>query len=238
MESLRISAYRNLICHVIRTLSVLLGIFAFQANAFGNDYDLEVIVFLNNNQRSTEVSLAGTDRAIEFERRLSRLVERTGAVVAMPASSGNMVDIARKLDASADYTLLEYVTWRQTVESIDDAPFVDISTLNLGDDSGLKGLIRFYHSPLLYVDVLASYTPFVDPLSSKVPATSMQPQGNTPPTIVTTTDVALTENIDRAIAPTWYLEEKRRLKLKEFHYLDNPHFGLIISVWPIENAVE
>lgn len=191
----------------------------------GNVYDLELVVFLNEASRSSEVERPDTDRAARYNDMLSERFQRTGAVVTESAETGRLAEVVDKLAASGGYTVLQHVKWRQEVKVIAEAPYVDVSALGLGEDSGMRGLVRFYHSPLLYVDLLLRYRPFSDPLS-----------GSAPP--MTSDNVSMSD--ERALpspeARTWFLDEKRRVKLKELHYLDHPHLGAIIGVWPIEES--
>lgn len=188
----------------------------------GNVYDLELVVFLNEGSRTSEVDQADPDRAARYNDILSERFQRTGSVVTESAENGRLADVVNKLSGTGGYTVLQHVKWRQAVKVISEAPYVDVSALGLGEDSGMRGLVRFYHSPLLYVDVLLRYRPFSDPLSSGLP----QPSASA----LSTEDNALPSPQAR----TWFLDEKRRVKLKELHYLDHPHLGAIIGVWPVE----
>lgn len=199
------------------SLSLAWGLaLAWAAPLPANEYDLELVVFLSHAAPSTELNRGDSNRGAALDRRIQTLFERTGAVVAFPVEAGRMGGVVEKLRASADFLVLQHVTWRQEVQLISEAPYVDVSTLSLGDErSGLKGLVRFYHSPLLYADVLMRYEPLSDPGLSEVADGGW----------------------DTLAMPgeSYFLDEKRRLRLKELHYLDSPKIGAILSVWPIED---
>ncbi len=209
-------AKNNVLSNAGLFLFLLPCLAAYSMPAIANQYDLEMVIFLNNKVRSTELARPESDRNAGLDRRLGKLFQRTGATVALPATVGNLSELAENLRLSPDYEVLQHTTWRQEVELISQAPYVDVSALSLGEESGLKGLVRFYHSPLLYVDVFLKYTPFVDSFSQPI-----------------TADPGASFS---GVAPSeaFFLVEKRRLRLKELHYLDNPRIGAIISVWPIE----
>ena len=98
-------------------------------------------------------------------------------------------------------------------------------SLTIGDDgSGLSGTLRFYHSPLLYVDVLLKYVPFSDPELVAAPIVNSFGE--------------VVQDVPTAIEIAYYLDEKRRVKLTDLHYLDSSNIGAIISVWPIDDAIE
>lgn len=187
------------------------------AGAQPNEYELEVIVFLNTSPHTTEVERTGSDRAAESDERLQRLFRRTGSLLATPLDDGRLREVADALRNDPDYVILQHVGWRQPIGLISEVPYVDISALGLGEESGLKGVVRFYHTPLLYADVFLKYTSFDDPLAMDEPSTF----GN-----------ALESTAQ--LADAWFLEEKRRLRLKELHYLDHPRLGVIMGAWPIE----
>lgn len=184
-------------------------------------YDLELVVFLNNGAPSSEVDAANPEHGARLDRRLTQLFERIGTVDTRPGDGGRLAGLADRIDASPDYTLLQHVRWRQEVALISEAPWIDVSALTLGEDSGLKGVTRFYHTPLLYVDVFLRFTPFQDPLTAGATA---------PPTAFGN----LPLEADMATAPSRFLEEKRRLKINEVHYLDSARIGAIVGVWATE----
>jgi len=184
-------------------------------------YDLELVVFLNNGAPSSEVEAANPEQGARLDRRLSQLFERVGALETSPGAGGRLAGAADRIDASPDYTLLQHVRWRQEIALISEAPWIDISALTLGEDSGLKGVARFYHTPLLYIDVFLRFTPFQDPLAV-----------NAAPRATAYGDLPL--ETDMATSPGRFLEEKRRLKINEVHYLDSARMGAIVGVWATE----
>ncbi len=205
-----------------RLLAVLLlGIALVATPAWSNEYDIELAVFVNKTAPAKPGIGLESDREATLDRKLEQWFERTGSVLALPVTVGKMSELVRRLRESPGYEVIQHTTWREEVQLISEAPFVDVSALSLGEESVLRGVVRFYHSPLLYVDVLLRYRPFDDPLPLLPQAVS--------------TDAA--ESVP-AGPGSYFLEEKRRLKLKEIHYLDHPRFGAIISVWPIEGQVE
>ncbi len=189
--------------------------------AWSNEYDIELAVFVHKGVPAQPGAGLESDRGAALDRQLEQWFERTGSVLALPVTVGRMSDLVDRLRASPGYEVIQHTTWREEVKLISEAPFVDVSALSLGEESVLRGVVRFYHSPLLYVDVLLRYRPFDDPL----------------PLLPQAVSTGAVENAS-AGPGSYFLEEKRRLKLKEIHYLDHPRFGAIISVWPIETQAE
>lgn len=186
-----------------------------------NEYDIELVVFRNHGSVSTEVDELNAERAAELEQRLDRLFQRTGSVVARAVDSGRMPDVVARLRSHPDYEVLQHVTWTQPVGLISDVPYVDISSLGLGEESGLRGVARFYHTPLLYIDVLLKYEPLFDPLMKPAPLPADDPSG-----------------LVRQVVTAWFMEEKRRIRVGEVHYLDHPRLGVLVGAWPVEKIPE
>ena len=46
--------------------------------------------------------------------------------------------------------------------------------------------------------------------------------------------LGLRDSFSPTPTPLYFIDEKRRLKFKEVHYFDHPHFGAILTVWPAE----
>ncbi len=202
----------------LAVLCALLAI-ALPRLATANTYDLEMVVFLNQAIATSEVDRVDPERSARYNDLLGDRSRRTGTVIAETIDDGRLGEMAARLRSSGGHTVVQHVRWRQQVELIDDAPFVDVSALGLGEDSGLRGLVRFYHSPLLYVDLLLRFTPLTDALGRQ--PSSLEP------------GVA---DFEAPLQRQWFLEEKRRVKLKELHYFDNPYFGAILGVWPVEDS--
>ncbi len=46
--------------------------------------------------------------------------------------------------------------------------------------------------------------------------------------------LGLTDLVLDADSPLYFINEKRRVKFKEVHYFDHPKFGVLLTVWPVE----
>lgn len=200
---------------LLRTAASLFAFLAITGASNATEYDIELVVFQNLESRTTELSQVNAEIQAGYDQEIQRLFSKTGSTVALPVTVGYLTEVSQTLIQDPAYVLLQHVTWRQEALSISNSPYVDVSALSLGDESGLKGLVRFYQSPLLYVDVFLKYTPFQD--------------------LITDSDESRSDSGLNTL-PASYLIEKRRLRLKEIHYLDHPEIGAIISVWPIENS--
>ncbi len=49
-------------------------------------------------------------------------------------------------------------------------------------------------------------------------------------------NLALIDIDSEVEVPSYFINEKRRMKFKEIHYFDHPKFGAIVTVWPESNA--
>ena len=81
------SSRRNSLSLSARLLAALLAVAACAASA--NQYDLELVVFLNTAGRSTEVDRPDAEHDPELERILQARLERTGSVTALPEGCGD-----------------------------------------------------------------------------------------------------------------------------------------------------
>ena len=151
------------------------------------------------------------------------------------AELDHLANTYRVLQADPQYRVLQHAAWLQPIVNKKEAAVINISSLpativasSPGESTGsvvaanlpllersdVFGSIRIYENRLLFVEAQVSY---------KEPQTGSA--GRYPAAQVETNHRPLTYNID----------EKRRVKLNELHYLDHPFFGVLIRVSRWEN---
>lgn len=156
-----------------------------------------------------------------------------------PAQLEHLADSFRILQADPQYRVLQHAAWLQPITGKKAAAVIHISrlpgaALATGPDqpvidapgagpaaagtSQLSGTIRIYENRLLFVEVDLAYR---DPYG----AAQADPAGR--------------YGYGAGVAPhpmTYRINEKRRVKLNELHYLDHPLFGALIRVSRAEEA--
>lgn len=208
-------------------LMLVMAIFATKAEAQARNYLIEVIVF--ENMEEAQKAASGP---LYFPRNNSAI----GLNGDKAASLGfALLDEALVLDESAQkirnsgrYRMLKHFAWRQPGLDAKNAKAIRV---NIG-----KTL------PIYVPDDLKPYNKFI-------PA-SAQPQPTRTRKITTTTvsgslkvrlgrflhlDTRLvftdTENLK-----SYRLSQSRKMRSGEFHYIDNPRFGLLVKIVPLEET--
>lgn len=211
----------------LRLLLLALSVIGSSAFAQDRNYLIEVLVFENME----EAKNAGAG-ALYFP--------RMGAAIGLTsdnaASAGFalldeaylLTDAADKIRSSGRYRLLKHFAWRQPGLDNKNAKAIRI---NIGRTL-----------PVYIPDDLKAYSKFI-------PA-SAQPQPSRTRKITTTTvsgtlkvrlgrflhlDTQLvftdTENLK-----SYRLSQSRKMRSGEFHYIDNPRFGMLVKIVPLEEA--
>jgi len=197
------------------------------AQAQERNYLIEVVVFENMDEAKKESS------GSLYYPRINSAIGLTGDKA---ASLGFALldeallidDAADKIRASGRYRLLKHFAWRQPGL---DAKNAEAIRINIGKTM-----------PIYLPDDLKPYGKFI-------PA-SAQPQPSRTRKITTTTvsgtlklrlgrflhlDTRLvftdTENVK-----SYRLSQSRKMRSGEFHYIDNPRFGLLVKIVPLEES--
>lgn len=147
----------------------------------------------------------------------------------------HLANTYRVLQADPQYRVLQHAAWLQPIVNKKEAAVVNISSLPAtmvaggpGESTGrvvaanlprlersdVFGTIRIYENRLLFVEAQVSYKEPQTGSAGRYPATQAE-AGHRP--------------------LTYKIDEKRRVKLNELHYLDHPFFGVLIRVSRWEN---
>lgn len=234
------------------TLSALL-LALLPLEALARDYHVEAIIFTNPIP-ADYVSRPWDENAprnIRAQNRINSLFQQaeaareereTGAVGSSPTEAdnqpietrvsfklGQLHDIWKKLDKSAEYEVLQTLSWDQPEASYQESPLIGLKSARM------KGTIRVYAPNLLFTELNLMYAPDGIPdqpgMPENLPAISL-PQASP------ATSYAGAEQATGMMLERFFLEEKRKLKLNEIHYFDHTRFGAILSVMPIEAPLQ
>lgn len=172
---------------------------ALAQSATGALYDVELIVFRNLENQSTEHQPAGT--ALPAEDEQTTLEGEDGAppahaptaqFPALPMQRLQLGNLADGLRRSAGYRPLAHVGWTQPAQARDAAQYLDIASL--APDAGLQGRVAITLGRFLHLTVDLSH---------------------------------LDQNGQRVA-----IQQSRRMRSNERHYLDSPALGIIAIITP------
>lgn len=133
-------------------------------------------------------------------------------------------DQARRIHNRKDYELLAHVAWIQPGYAQADAVAFPLAEL-AGAASGLKGDITLYLSRYLHMQFDLSVS---EPGDLPVETQDGEPLFSSPVT------AASLEDRDPAAAPVFRINEKRRMRSDELHYIDHPNFGALVRVSKVD----
>ena len=194
----------------LRTSICSIALLLFSPTGFAaSQYDVELIIFSHDGQSfdDDEVWHSRVEANERNARKLNALRTSKRIRAVNTHNRGRLGNVRDSLVQNPNYTVLSHVVWRQSSLPFGSAPLMDLSTHTSAGT--LEGFARVYASQLLFVDVFLHFS-----------------QGGSPGNINSLNINSLNSG------GQFYIEQKRRLKLKETHYLDHPKFGVIVSVWP------
>lgn len=142
-------------------------------------YDVEVVVFKNNTLPPAENEIWPADpgspdltQAMELVPlpQTSPLPGDSQPFQQLDDTSLTLKPAAARLTASADYTPLLHLAWRQPVSAQADAPAVHVATeAGVGETPALDGAIQISRSRFLHVDVDLLFRESGDPSEAPPP---------------------------------------------------------------------
>lgn len=198
-----------------------------QVQAQARNYMIEVVVFEN---------MAEAKKASSGALYYPRINSAVGLTGDKAASLGfallddalTLNDAAQKIRASGKYRLLKHFAWRQPGLDAKNAMAVRI---NIGSTM-----------PIYLPDDLKPYKKFIPASAQPEPSRTRK---------ITTTTISGTLKVrlgrflhletllvftDTENRKSYRMSQSRKMRSKEFHYIDNPRFGLLVRILPLEEA--
>lgn len=198
------------------TLVFLLFIGA-PAQADPNWYQIELIVFEQQGVNTEKFEQIET--AIRWPRRVAALLpvaEPLDKMLTQPVTNTRLLaddlvlkEIYAKLRRKSAYKPLLHIAWLQSVEKNRYSEAIQVKKQAGIDDFILNGFVRLQRGHYLHLQLDLEYTPMI---STALDASASEATG----------------------AIIYHLQEKRRIKLNEVHYIDHPRFGVIATVKPLK----
>lgn len=203
----------------------LSGLFGSSA-AFAKDYLIEVVLF--ETVAGREASTGGMYYPKQ-QRSLRLNTEKAVAAGFLPVEQGlTLSENAASIAASGRYRLLRHLSWRQPGLDADNALAIRVAlgettTLYLPDDtSGFEDFIPAYQQP--------ASGRGNDVTTSTVNGTIKVRLGRF---LHMDTRLVYTDTSTRQ---SFRLSQSRKMRSGELHYIDNPRFGILTRITPLEDT--
>lgn len=167
------------------------------------------------------------------------------AFVQLPLSESDFQQTNRALERSAEHRLLFHGLWRQPMpDPGNETPLLVLGGQQFGDQHELQGSLSLHFNSsrdrvVIDADLwLAEFVRFQTEESQwrlpEIPAT-------TPPLPRVTSETAELEgnridetSADYSITRVYHMKQSRDMRSNEFHYLDHPAMGIVVTVFPYE----
>jgi len=199
-----------------------------------------------NSETEDEEGSKTPDSAVELEAPTSE--KGLEAFVALSEFERLMTEQREKIDSNSRYELLFHEAWVQPVPGRADVIPIRIDAgERFGRQSELQGYINLYVERYLHFSTdlhLIEYKKSNDPFSLIAEDTStentsaiLKPFGGLSllnADSMSNSQITRKSNQFYVSVQDALLQEKRKMRSKEIHYLDNPEFGLLILITPIE----
>lgn len=220
-------------------------------------YDIEVIIFesldegarISENWRH-EVTLDVPPMVVElgqpYPGPIPKQFDPKQSFRVTATNQFQLQEEAKLLTESKNYRILLHTGWRQPGMDVDTALPVHITQSFIVDEAGkslaantapvrspvinqiqtrstLNGYIKVILSRYLHMDVKLAYTTKI-PLTTEtvIPAQTLDAQDTVP--------------VGPPKPVVYYLEETRKMRSKEVHYLDHPVLGVVLLATPFESG--
>lgn len=220
-------------------------------------YDVELVIFQNNDALRTLPELNPDPQPLTMPEHYIQLgmpdITAPPEYIPdyyfklLPSEDYHLTDAASRIAASNDYRLLTHIAWRQPgldsqvalpvffQEAIPGEDMPDTSsptTMNaeqpatppLYNKAMLQGLITVSLSRYLHVDATLRFeADGLAPLPESL--------NNTDETPAVATDINTTSRPTNVV---YLIQQSRRMRSKELHYIDHPVIGMLVMITPVD----
>lgn len=179
-----------------------------------NLYKVEMLVFANQNgigvneEYWPDIAPADVSGAV-FPRSWDGYPLQ--AFEELPRNDLRLSADASRLTRSSEYKVLYHSGWLQSIGSKSQARPVRIKASTEGYE--LDGSISIYRNRFLHAQ----------------PSLQLSSHGSMQQTL------SETDSSDRYSPAAWLLQDARRMRSNEIHYIDHPHMGVLLIIRPVGN---
>lgn len=169
------------------------------------------------------------------------------AFVQLPAEDSDFQQTNRALERSTEHRLLFHGLWRQPMpDPGNETPLLVLGGQQFGEHHELQGSLSLHFNSgrdrvVIDADLwLAEFVSFQAEESEwslpEIPATTPLLPTATPEPIETDVEGSPTgeSNTDFVVSRVYHMEQSRDMRSNEFHYLDHPAMGIVVTVFPYE----
>lgn len=208
-------------------LALLLLCMAITQNAMAKDYLIEVVLFETVSGRDLQTD--GVYLPVIEDPILLNTPDALAAGFLEVEQDLSLSENAAAIASSRRYNLLRHLAWRQPGLAEDIAVPIQIS-LGSTQNIYLPDTISEYESFIpASIDPLPDYT--LSSSTSAVNGTIKVHLGR-----FLHMDVRLSYT-DFALQNSYRLAQKRKMRSRELHYIDNPRFGILTRILPLEDTM-
>lgn len=207
----------------------------------------EILTSNSDTEESEEEQSAVPDEVLEIEPPASE--KGLEAFVALSEFERQLIEQRETIEKSRNYKLLFHEAWNQPVPGRDAVIPIRIDAgERFGRQSELQGYISLYVERYLHFSTdlhLIEYEKSADPFSiiaeeNTTSSNSLNTLNSFGGLSLLNTNVLSNSQITRksnqffVSVSSAQMKESRRMRSRTLHYLDNPEFGLLILITPIE----
>ncbi|MFT5259816.1 MAG: hypothetical protein ACI9J2_001920 [Saprospiraceae bacterium] len=184
---------------------IVAGLLAFStSNVLARTYIVEMIVFTNEGTSAERWDFT-SKQTVTRRNKISEIYARSKSLNSGEGLS-YLAGVFSTLARSTEHRILKTGRWTQESANYQSSPLVKIEHA----DRSIEGAVRVYAPNLLFAEINLMYAPNGDSLS------------------VTTTASGESTYVEEV----YFIDERRRMKLKETHYFDHSKFGVLLTVVP------
>lgn len=194
------------------------------------EYQIELIVFEHLN---SSASLEGVPR-IDTDKNYPSLRKYKS----VPRENLQLTDQASQIRGSRNFHLVKHIAWAQEGLSKKDARSVDLADM-IPEAEGIQGTLTVHLSRYLHLEVFMEKqiigSDVVGISDTGTNATNLEGAGINDAGIVD--PYAYMDTEDDTLNYSHIMQESRRMRSNETHYIDHPYFGILARITPIETDV-
>jgi hypothetical protein len=228
----------------------------------GRWYNVEIVIFKRLDQSSQSQELWRTDLTLTYPHFYEYLRAPNAEAKSQLSALENDTYVLRRyrdaLARSENFKILTHMAWSQQMANEAESPAIIISGgEEIGNHRELEGYIKIHIARFLHVTsnlwLTDTSANTVDPTikwSALPPKPSQAKAGMLKPTSIqaenllqTDTSTDVLNGINRGFNtnysspyPIITLQNKRRMRSNELHYVDHPAMGIMIFITPIEDT--
>lgn len=175
---------------------------------------------------------------------LAKPAQPLPAIAPVPADERKLNDVRRRLERNGRYDILYYQAWRQPLTEDDPGiPYRITGGIRYGDDYELDGYLTFSLRRYLHLDADLWLTDFVTGTNTDTGGWSLSKQegggdgwrlGSDSGDLKVRSQYYDMLSERHLVVQAVHLDERRRMRSGQLNYLDQPLFGVLVLITPVQ----